>query len=102
MLSQFSQRLRAALSPSEVDIRRSEQLAGVGSETLLRVLNPIIEKRLEEISLKLIQAEPELGKLLDLRAQFAEVHRIRRELKSVADLGKEASDALADIFLPRT
>ena len=101
MFNQFSQRLKAALSPSEVAIRRDEQISGVGAETLLRTLSPIIERRLEELTIKLIQAPPDLNQLLDLRAQFAEVHRIKQQLRSVSDLGKEASEALADIFVPK-
>lgn len=98
MNNSFLQRAKSLLSPSEIEIRREEQVQGVGADTLLRVLSPLIDRRLEELTLQLIQCEPDLNRLLDLRAKFAEVHRIKKELSAVSALGKEAGEALAAIY----
>jgi len=86
------------LSPSEVEIRRVEQIQGVGAETMLRVLSPVMERRVEELLRRLLQAPPELNILLDIRAQLSEAWRIQKELKAVQLNGKEASEALGEIF----
>ncbi|MCI0526263.1 MAG: hypothetical protein L0Y56_02245 [Nitrospira sp.] len=86
------------LSPSEIEERRIQQVQGVGSDTILRTLGPIIEKRVEELSIKFIQCPPDLPAMLDIRAQFAEVHRLKKELLSMKELGKEAGEALGEMF----
>ena len=87
-------------SPTELGQKRSEQFAGVGADTLLRVLLPVIERRLEGLLVELVQCEPEFEKLLNLRAQIAEVVRIKKELDAVRLVGREAADALEEIFQP--
>ena len=90
--------IKRILSPSEIEDRRGQQIQGIGSETLLRVLDPIIDVRINALQVELFQAKPELNTLLDIRARLAELVRIKAELVSVKSLGKEAGDALTAIF----
>lgn len=85
-------------SPTELEERRSEQLAGVGADTLLRVLQPLIERRLEGLLIELKDAEPALNTLLNLRAQIGEVMRIKQELEYLKTRGREASEVVQEIF----
>ena len=71
--------------------------SGVGAQTLLEVLDPLIEERLGRLLTALEQAKPELPVLLDLRAKITEVNRIRRELLRVRNEGVEAATALRAI-----
>jgi len=89
-----------AESLTELEQRRSEQFAGVGADTLLRTLLPVVERRLEGLLVELIQCEPDFERLLDLRAQIKEVVRIKQELDNVRQVGREASEALKQIFNP--
>lgn len=80
--------------------RRIEQLQGVGAETLLRVLGPVIQEQYDKLIIELITCDPTLEKLLKVRGEIAAIHRIKTELSHVANRGKEASEALQDIFSP--
>ena len=86
------------VTPTELGQKRSEQFAGVGADTLLRVLSPVIDRRMESLILQLCDCEPEFDKLIDLRAQIKEVYRIKKELEAVRMVGKEAGAALEEIF----
>jgi len=86
------------LSPEELGIRNSQRADGVGADTLLRTLSPIMLERQNELLLKLFQCPPKLEEFLDIRAQLKEVHRINHELIAVSARGKEASEALGEIF----
>lgn len=92
--------LKRVLSPAEIETRRTEQVEGVGAETVLRALGPLIDRRMESLILQLIKASPDFDLLLDLRAQVAEVYRIQSELRAIKDAGKEAGEALGEIFSP--
>lgn len=70
---------------------------GTAAETVIRVLDPIIEQRLGLLLDKLAQCPPELGPMLDVRAQIGEVWRIRKELTSVSKAGKNALEALKSV-----
>ena len=96
----YLQKVRQKFSPSVFEERRIQQIQGVGSDTVLRTLGPILDKRMEELTIKLVQCEPQLHLLLDVRAQFAEVFRLQRELKAMKELGKEAGEVLAEMLQP--
>lgn len=89
------------LSPSEAVARKQEHVEGVGAETLLGVLGPVMEKRLKSLVVQLIQQPPDYDNMLNLRAQITEVYRIQSELESVKSRGKEAGEALGNIFNPQ-
>lgn len=90
--------LKKVLSPGELEARRSEQIDGVGADTILRVLGPVIERRMESLLLALIKAPADYDTMLDLRAQISEVYRIQHELKQLKERGKEANEVLGEIF----
>lgn len=92
--------LKKILSLGEIEARKAEQVEGVGAETVLRALGPIVERRLESLLIALIKSPPDFDHLLDLRAQIAEVYRIQSELKAIKERGKEAGEALGEIFQP--
>ena len=85
-------------SPSEFEDRRIDQLHGVGAETLLRVLGPVIQDQFDKLVMELITCEPTLEKLLKVRGEIAAFYRIKNELGHVANRGKEAAEALDKIF----
>lgn len=70
---------------------------GTAAETVIRVLDPIIEQRLGLLLNQLDQCPAELGPLLDLRAKISEVWRIRKELTTVSKQGKNALGALKNV-----
>jgi hypothetical protein len=90
--------IKKLFSPGEVDVFRSQQVSGVGAETVLKALGPIIEQRTAALMQELIHCPPILENLLDCRAKIGELIRIQYELKDVASLGKEAGEALQEIF----
>jgi hypothetical protein len=85
-------------SPTDFEDRRVDQLQGVGADTLLRVLGPVIKQQSDALLLKLIQCEPTLEKLLEIRGELAAFFRITKELEQLSSKGKEASEVLAKIF----
>jgi hypothetical protein len=83
------------LTPEALGILTDEARKGVGAETLLRVLKPILDSKLENLLSRLDQAPSDLGTLLDLRAQIKSIRSLQRELTQAAASGKEASEKLA-------
>lgn len=67
---------------------------GVAAETVAKALAPIIERRLGYLLDQFGKCPPELGPLLDLKAQISEVWRLRQELKIQAMKGQTALEAL--------
>lgn len=72
--------------------------ASVGAETLLAAMGPGLERRIQTLLAKLAIAPPELGALLDLRAQITECNRIWSELKRAASGKQSALDALQRVL----
>lgn len=70
---------------------------GTAAETVIRVLDPIIEQRLGVLLDQLAACPPELGPILDIRAKIGEVWRIRKDLTSVSKTGKNALEALKSV-----
>ena len=67
---------------------------GIGSETLLRILGPLLDSHLETLLNALDQAPVSLENLLDLRAQIKVYRSLKRELDQAIYLGIEANQKL--------
>jgi len=72
--------------------------AGVGAATLLKALEPMIERRFDSLLDQFAQLPPELGPLLDFRAKIGEIQRIRRELRQAKMKGARAMEVLSSII----
>ena len=84
-------------SPEALGILNDESTRGVGSATLLKTLGPVLDQRLEQLLVALDQAEPELNRLLDLRAKIATVRMLRKELTQAVTAGLEAGERLSQL-----
>lgn len=73
--------------------------AGVGATTLLKALEPMIERRFDSLLDQFAQVPPELGPLLDFRAKIGEIQRIRRELRQAKMKGARAMEVLSRIVV---
>jgi hypothetical protein len=82
------------MTPETLGILQDEVRKGVGSDTLLRTLGPILETRLESYLTALDQAPPDLATLLDLRAKISTLRILKRELEQAVRVGFEASQKL--------
>lgn len=76
----------------------NEAELGASSDTVLRALDPIIERRLGHLLDQFAQCAPELGSLLDLRAKITETWRIRKELLQSRDRGRRSWEVLQRIL----
>ena len=70
-----------------------EASASVAADTLLRALNPQIDRQLDLLINQLVLAPAELGPLLDLRAKLAAVWHMKKGLKNMAAKGQNAIEA---------
>lgn len=70
---------------------------GVSAGTVVEALEPIMDRRLGQLLDKLQQCPPELGPILDIKAQIGEVWRIRKEMIAFKNKGQSAADALNNI-----
>ncbi len=82
------------LTPEQLGILNDEVRQGVGAETLLRVLSPILKDRVNVALNSLEHAPPSLNELLDLRARITVLRQIERELNSAIDAGRNAARQL--------
>ena len=82
---------------ARIDAAWKEMERGASAESVLRVLDPLVEKRLGTLLDGFRQCPPELGPLLDFRASICELWRIRKELKDAGKLGKHAATVLEGI-----
>lgn len=76
----------------------NEAELGASSDTVLRALDPLIERRLGLLLDQFSNCPPELGPLLDLRAKIAELWRIRGELKASRAKGRRSWEVLQSIL----
>lgn len=83
---------------SEMDKLYGQIEVGAAADTILRVIDPIVEQRLGELLTKLEQAPPELGAILDIRAKICEVWRMRRRIKERNLVGKNAVGIIKGLF----
>lgn len=74
-----------------------EASAGVGAETLLKSLEPMIERRFDALLDQFSNVAAELGPLLDFRAKIGELQRIRKELRNAKLKGDRAMEVLSRI-----
>jgi hypothetical protein len=82
----------------EMDRLYSSMELGAASETVLRAIDPIIEKRLGVLLDQLAMAPAELGPILDIRAKICETWRMRKSLKEASSNGKRAVDTVKNLF----
>ena len=82
---------------AKIDAAWREMERGASAESILHVLDPLIEKRLGTLLDGFRQCAPELGPLLDFRASICELWRIRKELKDAGKIGKSAAAVLEAI-----
>lgn len=82
---------------AKIDSAWKEMERGASAESILRVLDPLIEKRLGVLLDGFRQCPPELGSLLDFRASICELWRIRKELKDAGKIGRSAANVLEAI-----
>ena len=82
---------------AKIDAAWKEMERGASAESVLRVLDPLVERRLGVLLDGFRQCAPELGPLLDFRASICELWRIRKELKDAGKLGKNAAQVLEGI-----
>jgi hypothetical protein len=84
-------------SPEALGILNDESTRGVGAATLLKTLGPILDQRIENLLVALDSAEPELNKLLDLRAKLSVLRSLRKELQQSVTAGLEAGERLSQL-----
>ena len=93
---------KAPLGPSasmeEIDKLYGQLEIGNAAETVIRMLDPIIEERLGRLLDELGKCAPELGLILDVRARISEAWRLRKEITAKAAEGKRAINKLQAIF----
>ena len=70
---------------------------GVGAATLLKALEPMIERRFDALLDQFSNVQAELGALLDFRAKIGELQRIRKELRQAKMRGEKAMEVLSRI-----
>ena len=88
------------LQPKYEAVDKLYELAdlGVSAGTVSKALAPVIERRLGYLLDQFGKCPPELGPLLDLKAQITEVWRIRQELRIQAMNGRAAMEGLQKIL----
>lgn len=79
----------------------NEAELGASADTVLRALDPMIERRLGHLLDQLSSCTPELGALLDIRAKISEVWRMRREVLEARAKGRASWDVLQAILAER-
>lgn len=86
---------------NKIDAAYKEMERGATAQSIVNVLDPILEKRLGTLLDQFRQCPPELGPLLDHRAKICEVWSMRKELTDAAKLGK-SSAAVIEAMIHRT
>lgn len=85
------------LNGDEIQKVYDEAESGVGAATLLKALEPMIERRFDALLDQFTNVAAELGPLLDFRAKIGELQRIRKELKNAKMKGDKAMEVLSRI-----
>lgn len=90
-------------SPLSARIAATEKLyneaeLGVSADAVLRALDPLIERRLGHLLDQFAVCAPELGPLLDLKAQITELWRMRKEVLNAKAKGQHSWDTLQAIL----
>jgi hypothetical protein len=71
---------------------------GQSADSILRMLNPLIEERLGLLLSQFEKCPPDLGALLSLQSRISEVWRIREELIKAKKLGLSAQSILEGVM----
>ena len=79
---------------SKIDSAWKEMERGATAQSVLNVLDPILEARLGTLLDSFRQCPAELGALLDHRAKICELWRMRKELSDSSKIGKSAAAVL--------
>ena len=87
---------------AKVDKLYAEINRGQSADAVIRLLDPLMEERLGQLLNKFRQCPPELGPLLDLKAQITEVWNIREVLKNAVKLGMSAQLILETVMQKST
>lgn len=82
---------------AKIDTAWKEMERGASAQSVLNVLDPLLEKRLGALLDGFRQCPPELGPLLDYRASICELWRMRKELSNAGKIGKNAAAVLESL-----
>ena len=85
------------MKPEQVSEAHNQAAQGVGAQTLLEIMGPIVEERKDKLLTALNGAAPSLPVILDIRAKLCEISRIQDQLKRVYRDGADAARALRTI-----
>ena len=85
------------MNQQSVSDAHNQAAKGVGAQTLLEIMGPIVEERKNRLIDEFARTEPSLPILLDIRAKLLEVRRIQKELERVYRDGADAAKALRTI-----
>ena len=85
------------MNSTDVSEAHAQASNGVGADTLLKLMEPLIDERLRRLLDAFATIVPELPVMLDLRAKLIEVRRIQKELERVRSTGADAAKALRSI-----
>ena len=85
------------MNSADVSEAHAQASSGVGADTLLKLMEPLINERLKRLLDAFATVAPELPVMLDLRAKLIEVRRIQKELERVRSTGADAAKALREI-----
>lgn len=90
-------------SPISARIAATERLyteaeLGASADTVLRAVDPLIERRLGLLLDQFASCAPELGPLLDFKAKISELWRMRREILVAREKGRKSWDTLQAIL----
>ena len=85
------------MNATDVSEAHAQASSGVGADTLLKLMEPLINERLKRLLDAFATIAPELPVMLDLRAKLLEVRRIQKELERVRSTGADAAKALREI-----
>ena len=86
---------------TKIDAAYREMERGASAESILKVLDPMLEARLGALLDGFRQCPSELGALLDFRAKICELWRMRKELKDAGKIGKSAAATLEALVTPK-
>lgn len=87
---------------AKIDTAWKEMERGASAQSILNVLDPMLEKRLGLLLDSFRLCPPELGALLDHRARICEVWRMRKELQDAGKIGKSAAAVLEAVLTPKS
>ena len=83
---------------SEMDRLYGSIEMGAAADTILGLIDPIVEQRLGELLNKLEACPPELGPILDIKARICEMWRMRKKIKEKQLVGRKAVDVIKGLF----